>query len=89
MENNTVVLEFKDGKFEGMLFELNTDDFDIIEDEDGNVSLSYSVNYDAKDEKIIKYGANVFLDEVGKLLIEGIEKEMGRFKNIEEDENDN
>jgi hypothetical protein len=80
MENSAITLEFKDGKFKGMVFELNTDDFDIIEAEDGDISLSYSVNYDNKNELVIKYGADAFLDEVGKLLIEGIEQEIEKLK---------
>ena len=80
MEDNVITLEFREGKFEGTIFELNTDDFSIEEDENGNILLNYSVNYDKNNELIIKHGVDNFLEEVGKLLMEGIEQEIERLK---------
>ena len=88
-KNDVIVLEFKEGKFEGVAFELNTDEFELVENKDGGVSLNYSVNYDAKNEKIIEHGATEFLEEIGKMLIEGIEQEIIKLEEKGFDTDDN
>lgn len=74
MKNQNSLVEFKiqEGIFKGVSFRVDTSDIEITE-EDGNTFLNYSVDYDRKNELIKKNGDNVFLDEVGKTLLNIIE----------------